>query len=67
MNVNIFNQGKKKQANLGKILLISWSPHSTTSSVRGLPKGSRTEDPGLRLDCHRVTLNCWSLVSHHLL
>lgn len=61
MNVNIFNQGKKKQANLGKILLISWNPHSTTSSVRGLPKGSRTEDPGLRLDCHWVTLNCGSL------
>ena len=61
MNVNIFNQGKKKQANLGEILLISWNPHSTTSSVRGLPNGSRTEDLGLRLDCHWVTLNCGSL------
>lgn len=61
MNVNIFNQGKKKQANLGKILLISWNPHSTPSSARGLPKGSGTEDPGSRLDCHWATLNCGSL------
>lgn len=31
----------------------------------GLLKGSRTECLGLRLDCHWMTPNSWSLLSHH--